>query len=287
MAIVAPILLILLAAAIDLGRISYSRITIANAAREGALAASQDPTKYEPNQACALPLHGPTTNRVVCAVTNETRTSFVTVAANQISMKCDGVTVTTPAAVAANCHATMTDTVTVTVTGQFSLVTPLLSTFLGGQTISLSSTASAIPREVPAAPPPAPTPTPVPTPTPTPAPTPTPTPAPSATPTATPTASPTPTPTPIPVCQAPVAAFDWLPASPRKNTTVQFTDHSTNVVPGQCAAVWAWSFGDQSGGSTLQSPPYAYSKQGTYVVTLLVANSAGSSSLQKSITVRP
>ena len=67
MAIVAPILLILLAGAIDLGRLFYSQVTIANAAREAALAAAQDPTKYEPNQNCVPPTHGPATNRVICA----------------------------------------------------------------------------------------------------------------------------------------------------------------------------------------------------------------------------
>jgi PKD repeat protein len=54
---------------------------------------------------------------------------------------------------------------------------------------------------------------------------------------------------------------------------------------GQCGATWTWSFGDQSGGSTLQNPPYSYSERGTYIVTLLVANSAGSDSKQLSITV--
>jgi Flp pilus assembly protein TadG len=281
MAIVAPILLILLAGAIDLGRLFYSQITIANAAREGALVASMDPTKYEPNKACDTD-----TNKVVCAVANETRKSFVTVQPKDITMKCNGVLVANAAQVVANCHQTMGDTVAVTVEGEFSLVTPLLSIFTGSQTLALSSTATAIPRETPPPPPPAPTPTPtpeptpIPTPTPTPTPdplaTPTPTPDPLATPTPTPTAVPTPTPTPAPVCLSPASNFTW--STPvKKKKLVQFTDTSTNMVAGQCAAQWAWSFGDGSGGSTLQHPPYTFQTSGDYQVTLLVSNTAGSS----------
>jgi PKD repeat protein len=297
MAIVAPILFVLLCAAIDLGRLFYAQITIANAAREGALAAAQNPAKYEPNQDCVLPLHGPDTNRVVCAASNETRTSFVTVSASGVSMKCNGVPVTSAALVLANCHQTMGNTVAVTVLGEFTMVTPLLSIFTGSQTIALSSTATAIPREVPPPPPPAPTPTPTPTPTPVPTPTPTPTldplatPTPTldplATPTPTPTPVPTPTPTPVPLCMAPVANFNWSPPSPRRNDSIQFTDLSTHITPGQCSAQWAWNFGDQRGGATVPSPLYAYSKKGTYQVTLLVSNSAGSDTKTLSILVHP
>jgi PKD repeat protein len=275
MALVAPILLILMMSAIDLGRLFYSQITIANAAREGALAASQEPTKYEPNQDCVLPSHGPGTNRVVCAVSHEAKSSFVTIPASGISMSCDGITVTTSAAVTANCHSGMSHTVAVTVVGQFSLLTPMLAAFTGGQTIDLSSTATAIPREVPPPPPPAPTPTPTPTPTPGPTPTPTPT----------PTATPTPSPTPAEICYAPVASFSWSPTNPKKKKNVQFADTSLNVTPGHCGAQWAWSFGDSAGGSTAQNPLYSYQSPGIYTVTLLVSNSAGSDTKQLQITV--
>src|SRR4051794_32569152 len=75
LAIIAPVLLVLLAAAVDLGRLFYSQITINNAAREGALAAAQNPTKYEPGQNCVPPSHGPNTNAVICAVQRETASS--------------------------------------------------------------------------------------------------------------------------------------------------------------------------------------------------------------------
>jgi len=60
---------------------------------------------------------------------------------------------------------------------------------------------------------------------------------------------------------------------------------STNVIAGQCGAQWAWSFGDQVGGSTQQNPMYAYQQRGTYTVTLLVSNSAGSNTKTQQITV--
>ncbi|HET8785699.1 MAG TPA: TadE family protein, partial [Candidatus Limnocylindrales bacterium] len=41
LALIAPVFLILLLTAIDLGRLMYSQITITNAAKEGALVASQ------------------------------------------------------------------------------------------------------------------------------------------------------------------------------------------------------------------------------------------------------
>ena len=48
LALILPVMLILVAGAIDLGRVFYSTITLANAAREGALEASADPTRSVP-----------------------------------------------------------------------------------------------------------------------------------------------------------------------------------------------------------------------------------------------
>ena len=52
-----------------------------------------------------------------------------------------------------------------------------------------------------------------------------------------------------------------------------------------CGLQWTWNFGDGKGGSSAQNPPYAYSKQGQYNVTLLVTNSAGSNSVTQRIRV--
>jgi PKD repeat protein len=51
-----------------------------------------------------------------------------------------------------------------------------------------------------------------------------------------------------------------------------------------CGAQWAWNFGD-GGGAAVQNPLYEWKKADVYTVTLLVSNSAGSSTIQKSITV--
>ena len=46
LALIVPILLLLLLATVDLGRLFYSQITVTNSAREGALEASVHPTSY-------------------------------------------------------------------------------------------------------------------------------------------------------------------------------------------------------------------------------------------------
>ena len=74
-ALLLPVLLLLVAGAIDLGRAFYSQITITNAAREGALEASVSPTSFAAGQPCDA-----TSNRVMCRTLNEAKNSFVTVA---------------------------------------------------------------------------------------------------------------------------------------------------------------------------------------------------------------
>jgi PKD repeat protein len=66
---------------------------------------------------------------------------------------------------------------------------------------------------------------------------------------------------------------------------VTFTNMSTNITVGTCGAAWNWSFGD-GGGATVPNPLYTYSKRGTYTVTLLVTNSAGSDDQIYQITVQ-
>ncbi|MFA4853060.1 MAG: M43 family zinc metalloprotease, partial [Bacteroidales bacterium] len=68
---------------------------------------------------------------------------------------------------------------------------------------------------------------------------------------------------------APVAAFTWTPTSPVVNTSVQFTDQSTNT-----PTSWAWDFGD-GGISTIQTPTHTYTATGTKNVCLTATNSLG------------
>src|SRR3954454_12783650 len=102
LALIAPIMMIVLAAALDLGRLFYSQITVTNAAREGALAAAQDAQKFKPGQPCTTATAD--SNRVMCITTGESRSSFVTIGAADVSMTCDGVPITSSSDAASNCH---------------------------------------------------------------------------------------------------------------------------------------------------------------------------------------
>jgi Flp pilus assembly protein TadG len=270
LALILPVLMLLVAATLDLGRMFYSQITITNAAREGAYEAAYSPTSFQTNAPC-----NSTLNRVMCRVLSEAKGSFVEVQKADVQLEC------TP-----SCATGIGHSVKVTVLGHFSLITPLMAPFFGGSNVTLTSTASAqIITEPPLAVA-APTATPTPTPTPTPAPTPTPTPVPTGVPTPAPTASPTPTPTPVP-CLPPTANFTVSPTSGFKNTTnFQFADLSTNMPVGSCNTVWSWNFGDGNGQgngagtSTSRNPNYIFTKSNTnpgFSVTLAVSNSAGSS----------
>jgi Flp pilus assembly protein TadG len=268
LALILPVLLLLFAAALDLGRIFYSQITIANAAREGAMEASTAPSSFVAGAACDK-----TTNRVMCRVLNEAKGSFVTVARADVSMSCSP-----------GCGAAIGNKVSVEVTGHFTLLTPIIAWLTGSSDLTLSSMATAqilTPPDNNAAP----TATPTPTPTPTPTATPTATPAGGA-PTPTPTATPAPTPNPTPNCFTPGASFSVNPTGGSKNSTVfTFTDASTNMSTPGCSSIWSWSFGDGSGASSQQHPTYIYSKKGTYTITLTVSNTAGNGSTTRVVTV--
>jgi len=77
--------------------------------------------------------------------------------------------------------------------------------------------------------------------------------------------------------QAPVANFAATPTTVVAGQTVQFTDQSTNG-----PTSWSWTFnGGTPGSSTAQNPVINYSTPGTYAVTLVAANAAGSDSETK------
>jgi hypothetical protein len=127
-ALVLPVFLVFLAAALDLGRVFYANITLNNAAREGAFQAAITPALYQEDQAC-----NQATNRVVCRIQNETQGSMITVAPTDIDMSCS----------VAGCADAPGSLVTVEVRGTFRLVTPLLSFIFGGQDLDLTSSAIA------------------------------------------------------------------------------------------------------------------------------------------------
>jgi PKD repeat protein len=274
LALILPVLMLLVAATLDLGRMFYSQVTITNAAREGAYEAAYKPTSFIANAPCHKD-----NNRVMCRVLSEAKDSFVVVQKADVNLACS------PA-----CTTGMGNVVTVTVLGHFSLITPLMAPFFGGSDVTLTSTASAQiitdPPFVAAAPTATPTPTPDPTPEPTPVPTPG--------PTALPTPVPTPVPTAVP-CFAPVANFAISPTGGFENTTVfQFTDLSTNMPIGSCGSTWSWNFGDGAGNgngagtSTDRNPSYIYNRKSThpgFTVTLQVSNNVGTSTFTRIVRV--
>jgi polygalacturonase/PKD repeat protein len=80
----------------------------------------------------------------------------------------------------------------------------------------------------------------------------------------------------------PVASFTNNPATGPAPLTVNFYDTSTGS-----PTSWSWTFGDGIGTSTAQDPSYTYDYPGTYTVTQIVANTAGSSTNTGTITVSP
>jgi PKD repeat protein len=144
-ALVLPVFLVFLAAALDLGRVFYANISLNNAAREGAFEASKHPQAFGAGQAC----DGTNAGKIVCRVQLEARNSAVTVADSDISVTCSN-----------SCNNAYASTITVNVTGSFQLVTPILSAIFRGQTVPLHAAATAqieyYPSTTPATPPPAP-----------------------------------------------------------------------------------------------------------------------------------
>lgn len=128
-ALILPIVLLFLAAVVDLGRVFYATISLNNAAREGVFQAAQTPESFQAGQACNT-----ATNLVTCRVQLESKGSSVLVAPADISMTCG----------LAGCPEGAGSTVTVAVQGQFQLITPLLSMIFGGQTIPMSASATAL-----------------------------------------------------------------------------------------------------------------------------------------------
>ncbi len=143
-----PVFLLFMGAVLDFGRIFYSNISVANAAREGAFSAAQLVAK-QPVTCGGAGTPCASTNPVVQAVSYEMNGSAVSVAPADVTVACS------PA-----CIAAANNTVSVSVAGRFQLLTPLLSGVFGGSTIRFHSTAIAqieyLPSGTTATPPPNP-----------------------------------------------------------------------------------------------------------------------------------
>ena len=128
-ALLLPVFLVIVSVAVDLGRIAYARVSIANVAREASFQAAQTPSAYLAGQPCDAA--DPDANLVICRALLESTGSVITVTPADISLTC------TP-----SCADTMGNTVTVTAAGRFNLLTPIMAVFFGGTTISFSSSAT-------------------------------------------------------------------------------------------------------------------------------------------------
>jgi PKD repeat protein len=122
MALIAPVLLILLMTAIDLGRLLYSQIVISNAAKEGALVASQGGT-YQNNSPCS------DTNTVMCGVLTEAKGGFVEVDQARVTL--------TPATCIKDAQYPPggPPNVRVEVTAPFRVVTPIVGSIVGSNLV--------------------------------------------------------------------------------------------------------------------------------------------------------
>lgn len=209
-AIVLPVFLVIVSAAVDLGRMAYGRITIANVAREASFQAAQTPTSYLAGQACNT-----TTNLVICRGILESKGSVITVNPADITLTCSP-----------SCTGAMGNTVTVKATGTFNLLTPVMAAFFGGTTVTFSSSATNQINALPPSPTTAPTPTPSPTPSPSP--------------------SPTPSPTPLPTisCSGVSAGFTNTNSPSSNQSPVSVTVTDTSTYNALCSTVWAWNWGD-------------------------------------------
>ena len=241
-----PVMMLLFAGALDLGRVFYSQITIENAAKEGALEAARNPTSFNNTEPC-----NKDTNRVLCLVLNEAKGSLYEITPSDVTLACSPSPCPTNPAFG--------DTVTVTVAGRFTLLTPLLAQIVG-PTVTLQASSVA---QLGIEPDPGLGPTPEPTPTPD------------------PDATPTPTPEPTPECVAPTVSgsiqaspLSGRSKSPGPATLFAFTAPTVTPQPG-CAFTYTWSFGDGANASgATATHVYANAGSGstkTYTVSLAIS----------------
>ena len=257
-ALILPVFLVLLSAAIDLGRIAYARIAVENAAREGAFQASVTPTSYTAGQPCPPPdplEDEVTSNLVICRALLEAQGSVVTVTPSDVVMTCS------PA-----CTEGMGNLVTVKVNGMFKLLTPFMAAFFGGYDVPFSSSATMQIETLPATPVAGP-----------------PSPSPSASPDPSPSVSPSPSPSTSPGCNPPSAGFTYTLSPPSMKSPVTMVVTDTSTSSSSCPITsWVWHWGD-GGPDTVafnsDSQTHYFANSGpettkTFSISLTVANCA-------------
>src|SRR5436190_11295245 len=161
-ALILPVLMLLFATVLDLGRLALAELSIENAAREGAFQAATTPLDIDNTKACPADA---SSNLVVCRVQLEAKSSGVTIAPADVSVTCS----------VSGCPTGLGHQVTVGVVGHFQLLTPILAPFFGGtQAVTFTRSATNQIETLPVPPTSAPVGTSTPTPAPTATATPTP-----------------------------------------------------------------------------------------------------------------
>ncbi len=254
-ALILPIFLVLLSAAIDLGRLAYARIAVENAAREGAFQASVTPTSYTAGQPCPPvdPITGDVpSNLVICRALLEAQGSVVTVSPSDVELTCS------PA-----CTEGMGNLVTVKVNGTFKLLTPFMAAFFGGYDVAFASSATMQIETLPALPSAGP---------------PSPSPSPSASPSESP--SPSPSPSSDPGCSAPSAGFTYTVSPSTMKSPVTMTVTDTSTASGNCPiTTWTWDWGDGTYTYNVPNTSHVFYNPGpannkTFSIQLTVTNCA-------------
>jgi Flp pilus assembly protein TadG len=263
-ALILPVLMLLFATTLDLGRLALAELSIDNAAREGAFQAAKTPTDFDNTKACPA---SATSNTIVCRVQLEAKSSGVTINPADISVSCS----------VSGCPKGLGNHVTVAVVGHFQLLTPILAPFFGGSTaVTFTRSATNQIETLPVPPTGAPTAV-----------------TPSASASTLPSASasesagasggpsaspvPTPTPSPTPNCTLPSAGFTFTlsPDLPNNYAPVTFTMVNTTTSPFCPILAWFWDFGDNTTSTEMSPPAHVYVAKGNYKVTLTVTNAVG------------
>jgi Flp pilus assembly protein TadG len=231
-ALILPVFLVLLSAAIDLGRLAYARIAVENAAREGAFQAAETPTSYTAGQPCPAidPITGqPPSNLVICRTLLEAAGSVISVSPSDVSVNCSP-----------SCTEGLGNTVSVTVNGHFKLLTPFMALFFGGYTINFASTSTMQIETLPDVADPSVAPSV----------------APSVDPSVAPSADPSVAPTIDPTCYTPSAGFTHTDSPVGMKSPVTMTVVDTSSASPSCPITkWTWHWGDGGPDYIGRTPP--------------------------------